>query len=168
MNILKKDHDNLPIRISWLSSLIVYRFVKIGIRIIAPTHGNLNHSAKTGLNSFYTSQKRTWTVCYQRSEIFFKNPFDFGYGICYVNLNFFQQKIIKTEKTFCLIGDNLIEPVHNWRHYLEGPTIYKLDVKYIGILIRKWWLHKAPLECFSCVLGQRSIKKLYLFRALTV
>ena len=31
-----------------------------------------NCSDKTGLNSFYTSQKRTWTVCYQRSEIFFQ------------------------------------------------------------------------------------------------
>ena len=55
-NILKKDHDNLPIRISWLSSLNVYRFVKIGVWIIA-----LTRSTKTGLNSFNTSKKWTWT-----------------------------------------------------------------------------------------------------------
>ena len=78
------------------------------------TQGNNNHSTKTGLNYFYNSHKNgPGQFAIKEVKFSFKNQFDFGYGICYVNLNFFQQKIIKTEKTFCLIGDNLIEPVHN-------------------------------------------------------
>ena len=38
------------------------------------TQGSHDHSAKTGLNSFCISQKWTWTVCYQRREIFFPKP----------------------------------------------------------------------------------------------
>ena len=49
-----------------------------------------NCSDKTGLNSFYTSQKRTWTVCYQRSEIFFQKLvwFWLRYMLCTRSVDF--------------------------------------------------------------------------------